>query len=333
MGKLIGIGEALIDMIPTETNKPIKDVAAFSPIVGGAPANVCGAFSKLSGESQMITQLGDDPFGDKIIDTFREFSIGCDYIQRTDNANTALAFVALSDNGGREFSFYRRPSADMLMDESQVEEEWFEDAFALHFCSVSLGDFPMKKAHYKAIEYAEKKGALISFDPNLRFNLWESKERLKEAVCEFIPFANILKISDEELEFITGTADEEQAVRSLFRGKVKLIIYTKGSAGAFAYTKNVSAFADSMKVNAVDTTGAGDAFIGSFLYSLEKHIHNENRDCIDNKSCNYNDYSFDKLTGKDLAAMLEFSNRYCGKSVMKNGAIESYPTLTEMNME
>ena len=321
MGKLIGIGEALIDMIPVETNKPIKDVPAFAPIVGGAPANVCGAFAKLSGKSQMITQLGDDPFGDKVIDTFKKYSIGCDYIQRTDKANTGLAFVSLSDDGGREFSFYRRPSADMLMKQKQIKEEWFDDTFALHFCSVCLGDFPMKEAHKKAISIAREKGALISFDPNLRFNLWDSSKSLKKAVCEFIPMADILKVSDEELSFITGICDEEQAVRSLFQGNVKMVVYTRGSKGAFAYTKNVTAYSDSLKVLAVDTTGAGDAFIGSFLYSLSV--------LLSQSAGNYLE-AINDLSEEKLREMLMFSNRYCAKSVMRNGAIESYPELSDM---
>lgn len=332
MGKLIGIGEALIDMIPTEINKPIKDVAAFAPIVGGAPANVCGAFSKLSGESQMITQLGDDPFGDKIIDAFKKFDIGCDYIQRTSKANTALAFVALKDGGGREFSFYRRPSADMLMEASQIKEEWFEDTFALHFCSVSLGDFPMKDAHKKAVEFAKKTGALISFDPNLRFNLWDSREDLKQAVLEFIPFADILKVSDEELTFITGIEDEETALNSLFRGNVKLIVYTKGADGAYAFTQKVKAFADGVKVDAIDTTGAGDAFIGSFLYSLCEYFNDASEDINSEKMREslYIEQVFDGLSEEQLYKMLVFSNKYCSMSVMKNGAIESYPTLDDM---
>lgn len=317
MGKLIGIGEALIDMIPCESGKQIKEVTAFSPVVGGAPANVCGAFSKLGGQSYMITQLGKDPFGDKIIDNFEEFHIHCDYVSRTTKANTALAFVSLMENGNREFSFYRNPSADMLLEPKQVKEEWFEDTFALHFCSVSLGDTPMKEAHKKAIEYALKKQAVISFDPNLRFNLWENKEDLKKAVLEFIPFAHILKVSDEELTFITGIEDENEAIQSLFKGNVLLILYTKGSEGAYAYTKNTTASAKGCKVEAKDTTGAGDAFIGSFLYQLDNYLKTKE--------------TIDMLTQTDLKQMLEFSNRYCAMSVQKSGAIASYPTLEDMN--
>ena len=153
----------------------------------------------------MITQLGDDAFGDKIVGELERYGIGCDKILRTDKANTCLAFVSLRDDGGRDFSFYRKPSADMLYDPANIRPEWFENCFALHFCSVSLGEYPMKEAHLRAIDCAAKSGALISFDPNIRLQLWEDKELLRRTVNEFLPYANILKISDEELEFITGT--------------------------------------------------------------------------------------------------------------------------------
>ncbi|MGN0155228.1 MAG: carbohydrate kinase [Lachnospiraceae bacterium] len=316
MRKLIGIGEALIDMIPTESGKMIKEVGAFSPIVGGAPANVCGAFSKLGGQSYMITQLGKDPFGDKIIDNFTQYHIGCEYISRTEKANTALAFVALKEDGNREFSFYRKPSADMLLEPEQIRKEWFHDAFALHFCSVSLGDTPMKLAHKKAIEYALESNCIISFDPNLRFNLWDSKEALREEVLEFLPYAHVLKVSDEELEFITGIKDETEAIKKLFVGNVSLVLYTKGAEGADAYTNKLSAHADGVNVKAVDTTGAGDAFIGSFLFNLGKAMEAGN--------------TIEDMSLESLEQMLQFSNRYCAKSVLKSGAIASYPTDAEM---
>ena len=316
MKKLLAIGEALIDFIPEESGKALKDVCGFRPAVGGAPANVCGAFCKLGGEADMITQLGDDPFGDKIVEEFQKYEIGCDHVLRTTKANTSLAFVALKDDGNREFSFYRKPGADMLLDADTIKKEWFTDAFALHFCSVSLGNFPMKEAHKKAIDYAIEAGALISFDPNLRFALWESEEALRQAVLEFLPKAHVLKISDEELEFITGKTDIEEAKDALFTGNVELVIYTKGAEGAIAYTKQTVAESAGHKVKAFDTTGAGDAFIGSFLYQLYA-------DGVDKDS-------LVDLSAQKLESYLDFSNRYCSQSVQKAGAIASYPTMEEM---
>lgn len=172
--KLIAIGEALIDFIPDKTGCKFSEVTAFSPKVGGAPANVCGAFTKLGGSSALITQLGDDPFGHKIADELAFYGIDTSTVSFTDKASTALAFVSLENDGNRTFSFYRKPSADMLLAPQQLKGEWFENGYALHFCSVSLGDFPMKDAHLRAIELARKKEMLISFDPNLRFPLWNA---------------------------------------------------------------------------------------------------------------------------------------------------------------
>lgn len=314
--KLYAIGEALIDFIPQESGRPMKDVLGFCPKVGGAPANVCGAFTRLGGKSEMITQLGDDSFGDKIEEALEENGIGTSHVLRTKEANTSLAFVALKEDGNREFSFYRKPGADMLFSKEKVEADWFKDAYALHFCSVSLGDFPMKEAHKKAIEAAIEAGAIISFDPNLRFALWDNPEDLKKAVLEFLPLAHVLKLSDEELYFLTGEDSIEAAKEKLFVGNVCLLIYTRGADGAECYTKKAKAQSKGEKVKAVDTTGAGDAFIGSFLYQLYKDGVTE--------------ADLPELTSDKMAVYLDFSNRYCAKSVQKAGAIASYPTMVEM---
>lgn len=315
--KMIAIGEALIDFIPESAGSAIKDVNAFLPAVGGAPANVCGAFTKLGGKSEMITQLGMDGFGDKILDAFKEAGIGSSYVKRTDIANTSLAFVALKEDGNREFSFYRNPGADMLFRAEDVQKEWLEDAYALHFCSVSLGDFPMKEAHCIAIQYALESDAVISFDPNLRPALWKDSAEMIATVKEFIPLADIVKISDEELEAITGETSIEAALENLFTDRVKLVIYTEGSAGARAFTKKASAVAECAKVKAVDTTGAGDGFIGAFLWCLH-------RDGVTAEK-------IEELNGDKLQEYLKFANAFCGISVQKKGAIPSYPTLEEMN--
>ncbi|MDD6763378.1 MAG: carbohydrate kinase [Clostridiales bacterium] len=313
---LIAIGEALIDFIPDKSGCEFYEVTGFSPAVGGAPANVCGAFSKLGGQSKMITQLGSDPFGDKITRYLRDAGIDTSCIYHTDKANTALAFVSLATDGNRTFSFYRKPSADMLLRADQIKPEWFNNAFALHFCSVSLGDFPMRDAHIKAIEHAKSNGALISFDPNLRFQLWDDVEKLRQAVHHFLPMSDILKISDEELEFITGENSVEKALPVLFDSDIKLVIYTCGRGGAYAFTKSARAFAPSLKVKAVDTTGAGDGFIGSLLWKLQQL--GVSADSIDN------------LSETDMRQMLEFSNKFCAISVQSAGAINSYPTFEEI---
>lgn len=307
---LFAIGEALIDFIPAQTGCSFSDVKSFLPKIGGAPANVLGAFAKLGGKTQLITQLGNDPFGDKIVSELDGFNIGLDNVLFTDKANTALAFVSLANDGNRTFSFYRNPSADMLYDAENIREEMLEDCYALHFCSVSLGDFPMKEAHKKAIELAKKQGAIISFDPNIRFPLWNDKRKLKEAIDEFLPAADIIKISDEEIGFITGTNDIEKGSKMLLKNS-KIVLCTCGAEGAYAFAKNADVYVPCEKVKAVDTTGAGDAFNGSFLYNLYRN--------------GYKHDTLDAISADELKQFVKASNDYCGKSVQRQGAIESYP--------
>ena len=235
MKKVIAIGEALIDFIPHEKGRALNDVENFLRVPGGAPLNVAAAVAKLGGKSQMLTKLGQDGFGDAILNEVKPLGVDVSRISRTKEANTALAFVSLREYGERDFSFYRNPSADMLLSAEEICSEDFNERDILHFCSVSLIDAPIKEAHRRAIEIAKEKGCLISFDPNVRLPLWKQPEDCRKAILEFLPLSNIVKISDEELEFIT---------------KERVI------------------FSPSFKVSAQDTTGAGDSFIGSLLYQV-----------------------------------------------------------------
>lgn len=313
---LLAIGEALIDFIPSRSGCTFDEVESFSPSVGGAPANVCGAFSRLGGRSRLITQLGDDPFGRKIEKELAGDGIDTSCISFTPKANTALAFVSLGQYGERTFSFYRKPSADMLFSPEQLRPEWFADAYALHFCSVALGGLPMRAAHKRAVSYARDAGAIVSFDPNLRFQLWDDREALRRVVLEFLPCADILKLSDEETEFITGEKDLRDAVETLFEGNVKLVIVTCGKDGAYAFTGENEVYSLPQGGLAMDSTGAGDGFIGSFLWKL--HDDGVTAD------------ELDRLDSDRLGELLEFSNRFCGISVQQHGAIASYPTLSQM---
>lgn len=313
---LVAIGEALIDFIPDKKGCEFYEVGAFSPAAGGAPANVCGAFSRLGGKSRMITQLGLDPFGDIITRTLNEAGVDTSCISYTAAANTALAFVSQTKDGKNTYSFYRNPSADMLFDASQVTGEMLDSCYCLHFCSVSLGDFPMKDAHRAAITIASRQGAIISFDPNLRFMLWDDRDELKRVIREFIPDCDILKISDEELEFISGASSVDEALPVLLTGNVKIVILTKGKDGAEAYTSEGSVSSACPVVKAIDTTGAGDGFIGSFLWKLRSHGIGKG--------------NLAECPLSVISDCLDFANRFSSISVTRKGAIPSYPEYKEV---
>lgn len=316
MKKIITIGEALIDFIPNKKGCSLKEVVGFERVAGGAPANVAAVVSKLGGKSNFISQLGEDAFGDYIIDELNKVNVDTSYVLRTNKANTGLAFVSLKEDGNRDFSFYRNPSADMLLNAAEIEEEDFTEGGILHFCSVSLIDAPIKEAHKKAIEFAKKHNCLISFDPNVRLPLWESPEACRKAILEFLPLANIVKISDEELEFITGISDEAKALEFLLQGDVEVIIYTKGTNGAEFITKERKVFSPSFRVQAQDTTGAGDSFIGSFLYQVA-----EDDNTLE---------SLVNLSEEKIKEILTFSNATAALTVCKRGAIGALPTKEEV---
>ena len=313
MYDVVALGELLIDFIENGRSKQGNPIFEANP--GGAPCNVLAMLKKLGYKTAFIGKVGEDAFGKMLQNVLVELEIDISGLMYDRNIPTTLALVHNKLDGDREFSFYRKPGADMLLEADTIKQEWFENIFALHFCSISIGDFPMKQAHDRAIEYTLNNNGIVSFDLNVRLPLWKAPERLREAILEMIPKAHILKISDEELEFVTGGTNIEHELDKLFVGNVKLIIFTKGKDGAEAYTKFAKASIPGIKTQVEDTTGAGDGFIGSFLYQLDK-----------------NSVDVDKLkllNKEDLERYLDFSNRYCAISVTKKGAMDSYPTLDE----
>lgn len=318
MRKLYGLGEALIDFIPNVKNSELKDVEQFSRQVGGAPANVVSVARKMGASTEMVTQLGNDAFGDIIVETLSDLGVGTQFIRRTDVANTALAFVSLKEDGQRDFSFYRKPSADMLYKADYLDEISINPNDILHFCSVDLVESDMKEAHKAMIDKFKSANGTIVFDPNVRLPLWHSAEACKETIQAFIPKANIIKVSDEELEFITGEADEESAIQSLFQGSVVAVIYTQGPNGASIILKDgTKIYHEGFKVKAVDTTGAGDAFIGAAISRILLS----------------DEVNMTKLLKEEGQAILQFSNFVAAKVTTKYGAIESIPTLEEVTSE
>ncbi|EHL78063.1 carbohydrate kinase family protein [Bacillus smithii] len=317
MRNFYSIGEVLIDFIPLQKGRALKDVVGFERLPGGAPANVAVAVARFGGKAYMITKLGMDAFGDFLLEQLQQAGVNTETVKRTNEANTGLAFVSLRHDGERDFSFYRNPSADLLLSEKEIEDGWFEDGDILHFCSVDLVESPMKKAHIKAIHLAKEKGSIISFDPNVRIPLWNNPETCRKTILEFVPMAHILKISEEELEFITGISNINEAIQSLFTGDVRAIIYTKGAEGVELYLKGEVYQSPGYRVEVQDTTGAGDAFIGGFLYQLlEKGVRQE---------------TLEKILREHHQEVLSFANASGALTTSGKGAIPSIPTKDEIN--
>lgn len=315
MQKLCAIGEAILDFIPETKGQRLKDVTSFKRVCGGAPANVAGAVAKLGGKSKFITKLGEDAFGDHILECFHACHIDTSAILRTKDADTSLAFVSLANDGNRDFMFYRRHCADKQLAADEIQADALKDCGILHFCSVSLIEAPIKYAHKKLIDMAIQEGVSISFDPNLRLSLWEDEEALRSSVKEFMVYADILKISDEELSFISGYDTIEEALPFFFEHRCKYLIYTMGKDGATIYHKDGTVIHDDgFCVNVRDTTGAGDSFIGAFLYQLLAH-----------DQCDLS-----HVSDEQLAQYLRFANAYAAYTTTREGALDAMATADEI---
>ena len=307
MGKLITIGEALIDFMPRETGAPLSDVSAFERAPGGAPANVAACAARLGARSMLITQLGEDAFGDFLIKTLRKAGVDVSAVRQAKEAGTGLAFVSLREDGEREFLFYRSPSADMLLEPEFISELWFKEGDILHFCSVALNSAPMRRSHWWAIEQARSKGMLVSFDVNLRFPLWPDAEELRKTVFDFLPGVSLLKASCEELLFLTGEGHDESV--SLMLKKVPVLLVTYGNKGAALNMRDRCVFHPGYNTPAVDTTGAGDSFVGSILASL-----------LETGTADLH-----ALSDESIYSMLERAHAVASLVVAQKGAINSMP--------
>ena len=314
MKKLMSFGEAMIDFVPTTNGQPLHEVSEFRRAPGGAPANVAVAVARLGGESHFVGKIGDDAFGRFLAGVFKEHGVQTDYLLYTREAKTALAFVSLREDGERDFMFYREPSADMLFEADEMNPAWFQSPGIFHFCSVSLSYPVSAAATRRGAELAYQKNWLVSFDPNLRFPLWKRPGDAREAVLPLLPFANVVKVAEDELLFLTQAREQARAAQSLIDLGVDLVVVTRGREGCGYYTKQHSGIVPTVPVTAVDATGAGDGFDGGLLYRLAER---------DLDRAGFRRFLQD--TGA-LEAVLRFANGCGALTTTGRGAIPALPT-------
>ncbi|XP_075523734.1 putative fructokinase-4 [Primulina tabacum] len=280
-GLIVSFGEMLIDFVPTVSGVSLADAPGFLKAPGGAPANVAIAVARLGGRAAFVGKLGDDEFGHMLAGILTENGVTAEGVSFDKGARTALAFVTLRADGEREFMFYRNPSADMLLTPDELNLDLIRSAKVFHYGSISLIVEPCRSAHLKAMEVAKQAGALLSYDPNLRLPLWSSEKEARIQIMSIWNKADVIKVSDVELEFLTGCdkIDDESAL-SLWHDDLKLLLVTLGEKGCRYYTKTFRGSVDAYRVNTVDTTGAGDSFVGALLCKIvDDHsiIHDEGR--------------------------------------------------------
>ena len=310
---VVALGELLIDFTQNGVSQQGNNL--FEACPGGAPCNVLAMLRKLNKSCAFVGKVGDDMFGVLLQHTILEAGINAEHLIMDPKIPTTLAFVQTFANGDRDFSFYRKPGADMMLTEDELPLDTIANARIFHFGTLSMTHEGVRKATEKAVATAKENGALISFDPNLRPPLWENLEDAKQAIAWGLAQCDILKIADNELEFMTGETDFYKGAAILHQKypNIKILNVTAGADGSYSfYGEDAPVFVPSFKLGGViETTGAGDTFCASVLnFVLENGI-----------AC---------LTPEDRKAMLRFANGAAYIVTTRKGAIRSMPERSEV---
>ena len=304
---VIALGELLIDF--TENGQSGQGNPLLEANPGGAPCNVLAMLQKLGKRTAFIGKVGKDMFGAQLRQVTGEAGICMDYLREDAHVHTTLAFVKTFPNGDRDFSFYRDPGADMMLTADELPTEALRSTQIFHFGTLSMTHPEVRFATRKAVATAKEAGALISFDPNLRPPLWFSLDEAREQIAWGLSQCDVLKIADNELEFMTGETNFDKGAEKLRKAypNIKIFNVTAGADGSYSYYKDMCVFVPSFRLGGtVDTTGAGDTFCACVLnFVLENEL--------------------DQLTQKKLAEMLRFANAAAYLVTIKKGEIRSMP--------
>lgn len=310
---VLALGELLIDFTSNGLSEQGNGLFEANP--GGAPCNVLAILNKLGKKTAFVGKVGNDGFGRMLKKTLEDLAINTEGLLLDDVYHTTLALVHTDENGDRDFSFYRDPGADVMLTADEVDPELLKRAKIFHYGTLSMTHDGVRAATQKAIEIAKADGQLLSFDPNYRGPLWKTADMAKEQISYGLSQCDILKISEEELELMTGTADIDEGVKILW-GKhpnIKLFNVTAGGAGSYSFYKDMKAFQPGFKLGGtIETTGAGDTFGGAVLdYVLEHDI--------------------DALTEDNLNEMLRFANAAAYLVTTRKGALRSMPEKEQID--
>lgn len=299
------MGEMLIDF--TLNGQSEQGNHLFEACPGGAPCNVLAMLNKLGRKTAFIGKVGEDQFGRLLKGTIDELGIETKGLILDKEIHTTLAFVHTFPDGDREFSFYRKPGADMMLTEEEVDYDLIRQSRIFHFGTLSMTDEPVRSATKKALEVAKEAGCLITFDPNLRPPLWNSLDEAKKQMEYGFQYCDMLKISDNEIQFVSGKEDYDEGICYLQdKYNIPLIFLTMGKDGSRAYYKDIRVERKGFQVKAIETTGAGDTFCGCSIHGLLTH-------------------GLEGLTEEILGDMLTYANAGAALITMKKGAIRSMP--------
>lgn len=312
MYDVIALGELLIDFATTSTDETGYPTMAAHP--GGAPTNFLAALAKFGARTALLSKVGDDTFGRLLVGTMEKAGIDVSGIVLAEDVFTTLAFVTFDANGDRAFSFARKPGADTQLSFDDIRLDMIDDAKVFHFGTLSLTDDPARSATYRCVAYAKSKGKLITFDPNLRKSLWASLDEAKTQMLWGLAQADVVKISDEEVEFLFGLNPVDGAKYIAETYGTKLVFVTCGADGCYFQNKLACGKVPSLSgIHVIDTTGAGDIFGGSAVYQLLQ-----------------TGKAPDELNEEELHKIVTFACTAAGLSTTKPGGSSSVPEMEQV---
>lgn len=313
MYDVVALGELLIDFAEVSSDSNGYPTIAAHP--GGAPANFLATVNKFGGKTALIGKVGNDTFGHLLLNTLVKSGIDTIGMKTTNNAFTTLAFVTFDDHGDRSFTFSRNPGADTQLNFDEIDLNLIENTRVFHFGTLSLTHEPAKTATYKAVEYAKSRSKMISYDPNLRKPLWNTMDEAKKQIIWGLGKADVVKISDEEVQFLFGLSPVQGAKHIIENFGVKLVFVTCGADGCIYANRNAFGQVPGLKgLNVIDTCGAGDIFGGSATWGVINSGKNP-----------------DELNNAELKKIVRFACTAAGLSTERSGGISSIPTLVEIN--
>ena len=311
MTDVTALGELLIDFTSYGTSEAGNELFERNP--GGAPANVLACLSKCGKKTAFIGKVGKDMHGRFLKGVLEDNGIDTAGLTEDEDTFTTLAFVSLNEKGERSFSFARKPGADTMLSESEIREDVIRDSRIFHVGSLSLTAEPARSATLRALQTAKEAGCIISYDPNYRAPLWENEATAVNGMRSVLPYVDVMKLSDEETELLTGIADPQIAAKRLTESGISLVAVTMGDRGALIAVKDGSVTVPAFPAETIDTTGAGDAFFGGLLTCLlESGKHPSD------------------VTLKEAEAFAGYANAAASLCVEKRGAISAMPTHDEI---
>ena len=313
MPAAICLGELLIDFVSQRMNQPLSALPPFLGAAGGAPANVAVGLARQGVDAGFVGKVGDDPFGQHLQRTVAEAGVDTSHLLTTAQARTTIVFVAQRSDGRKDLCFYRHPGADMMLAPADLDADYLASAQLFHFGSVSLSASPQREATVEAVRMAKAAGALISYDPNWRPGVWADAGEGKAWIWRMMDAAAVVKLAEEEFEFITGTNDQEAGCQRVLEMGPELVVVTRGSQGCYYQTRRLKGAVSGFAVAVVDPLGAGDGFNAAMLARL------------------LGAGPPSQMSRAELDAIMTWANAAGALTCMSNGVIPSLPTTDQVS--